>query len=587
MTDVHVVPEADFADLATGRGNRSVVERLRAGQLSKNILVLHRLLDLEAIDQQSLDLLGEAQRAAPEATMRVLTYPLVGAWAADTLRVVTGCSTSPLPVEVMTGHLAGIAAAAAAAAGLDFAILVPTRANTVSLPGLGRASVPAPTARVSATGGGLAIDDVPVDKLAAVGDWLPVHRLTVRSGDLTLDVALDDVDYYRDCGDIGAAARLDADQVARWRQTLQTAWTMLVADHRDYAVPIATGLTVLIPIRGDLMNRGVTATSMDAFGAMSSSTPTDPVALAVGLVHEFQHAKLGALMDLLPLHTGSDEERFYAPWRDDPRPLGGLLHGAYAFLGVADFWRLRRRHEESLTGYAQFEFARWRERVSRVIEVLTASGRLTEAGEALVRGMRDTVRSWWVEPVPDEITALARQAADDHRVAWRIRNLECDPAAVTRLARAWSAGEPPPAVTTTRTLAGERVFRRPARLHLTALRLTEPEALATLELGSPELVKAAPDATAADLAYARGELAAARTGYLDLIAADPGDDGAWAGLALCLQPGADDRPSAAESLMQRPEWVVAVHRAAGDPPDECGPPDPVAVAAWLSPAITG
>jgi hypothetical protein len=196
--------------------------------------------------------------------------------------------------------------------------------------------------------------------------------------------------------------------------------------------------------------------------------------------------------------------------------------------------------------------------------------------------MRDTVRSWWTESVPAEIAALARQAADDHRVGWRIRNLECDPAAVTRLAQAWPAGRPAPPVTTTRTLASERVFRRPARLHLTALRLTEPEALAALELGSPELVKAAPDATAADLAYARGELAAATTGYLDLIAADPGDDAAWAGLALCLQLDEDDeRQSAGRTLMQRPEWVVAVHRAVG------GRPDPVAVAVWLAPAITG
>jgi HEXXH motif-containing protein len=477
----------------------------------------------------------------------------------------------------MAGHLAGIAAAAAVAAGIDFSVVVPARAGTVSLPGVGRTGMVARTVVVSSTGGQLEIDGVPADKLAASGQWLPVHRLEVCANELTLGVSLDDVDWYRDAGDMGASPRLDAEQVARWRDVLAAAWEILTADHRDYAVPIAAGLTVLIPLKGGLMNRGVTATSMDAFGAMSSSTPADPVALAVGLVHEFQHGKLGALMDLLPLHTGSDQKRYYAPWRDDPRPLGGLLHGAYAFLGVTDFWRVRRRHEETLTGYAQFEFARWRERVSRVIEVLTSSGSLTEAGEALVGGMGDRVRSWWTEAVPTEIAALARQAAEDHRVAWRIRNLRCDPAAVSRLAQAWSAGRPAPALTTTRTLASERVFRRPARLHLTALRLTEPDALAALELGSPELIRAAPDATAADLAYARGDLTAAAACYRDLIAADPGDDAAWAGLALCLQLDEDAGPA----LMQRPEWVVAVHDAVD------GAPDPVAVAAWLTAVITG
>jgi hypothetical protein len=229
-------------------------------------------------------------------------------------------------------------------------------------------------------------------------------------------------------------------------------------------VPIATGLTALVPLRGDQINRGVMATSMDACGALSSSLPADAMALAVGLVHEFQHGKLGALMDLVPLFTGRDDELFYAPWRDDPRPLGGLLHGAYAFLGVTDFWIVRRHYDESLTGYAQFEFARWRERVSRVIDVLAGSGRLTEAGGALARGMRGTVRLWWTETVPAEIAEMARLAAEDHRIGWRIRNLLCDPEAVARLVDAWSAGEPAPPLTTARTLAGERVFRRPARL---------------------------------------------------------------------------------------------------------------------------
>ncbi len=583
MTDVHVVPLADFADLATGWGSRSVVERLRAGQLSKNLLILHSLLQAYPVDGSALQLLADAQEAAPDEVVGVLTYPMVGAWAADCLRVLRGSSTSPLPIEVTLGHLAGIAAAAAFAAGLDFSIVVPARAGAVSLPGLGRVAVPGRSAVVSATGGQLEIDGVSVQKLADSGDWLPVVRLEARAGDLTVTLALDDVDWYRDCSDMGATTRLAGDQVARWREALQSAWEILAADHRDYAVPIAAGLKVIVPLRGDLLNRGVTATSMDAFGAMSSSMPADPLALAVGLVHEFQHGKLGALMDLVPLHTGPDEELFYAPWRDDPRPLGGLLHGAYAFLGVTDFWRVRRRHEETLNGYAQFEFARWRERVSRVIDVLAGSGRLTEVGEALVHGMRETVQSWWTETVPAAATDLARHAADDHRIAWRIRNLDCDPTAVAQLAHAWSVGRPAPAVTTTTsTRAGERVFRRPARLHLTALRLTAPDRLELLKLDSKELREAAPDATAADLAFARGNLAEATAGYLELIAAGPDEDGYWAGLALCLQlDAAGPHTAAAAALLRRPEWVVAVHRAA-----DCAP-DPVSLAGWLAPAITG
>lgn len=579
MTDVHVISAPDFADLAAGRGSRAVVAQLREGQLSKNLLALRSLLDAYPIDDRALALLGDAHDAAPAEVARVLTYPMVGAWAADSLRVLRGSAASPFPPEVMTGHLAGIAASAAIAAGLDFSVAVPARNTTLLLPGVGRAVVRGSVGLVSSVGGNLEIDGVPVEKLGAVGEWLPVLRMTETCDGLTIDVALDDVDWYRDCSDMGALPRLSIEQVAYWRRTLREAWRLLVTDHRDYAVPIGVGLSAIVPLRGDLINRGVTATSMDAFGAMSSSTPADPVTLAVGLVHEFQHGKLGALMDLVPLHTGSEQERFYAPWRDDPRPLGGLLHGAYAFVGVTDFWRVRRHHEETLTGYAQFEFARWRERVSRVIEVLQRSGRLTAEGEALVRGMRDTVRSWWHEDVPTEIAELARQAADDHRVAWRIRNLECDRDAVDRLLAAWRTGGVPMQLPPSRTLTSERVFRRPARLHLTALRLTDPAALAALEVGSPELRESAPDAIPADLDFAHGDLVAATDGYLASITADPGNDAHWAGLALCRSLTSPRSPATA-TLLQQPEWVVAVYRAAG------GEADPIAIATWLAPTIT-
>jgi len=62
------------------------------------------------------------------------------------------------------------------------------------------------------------------------------------------------------------------------------------------------------------------------------------------MVHEFQHSKL------------------WAPWRTDPRPLGGLLQGVYAFLGVADTWRALAARP-ALGDLAMREFAEAREQV--------------------------------------------------------------------------------------------------------------------------------------------------------------------------------------------------------------------------------
>ncbi|MDV6287982.1 HEXXH motif-containing putative peptide modification protein [Streptomyces sp. UP1A-1] len=90
----------------------------------------------------------------------------------------------------------------------------------------------------------------------------------------------------------------------------------------------------------------VSASSGDSFGAMLISRPGSALALAETLVHEFQHSKLAALLHLFPLLDDDREERYYAPWRADPRHLTGLLHGAYAFTGVAGFWRDRLAEPE-------------------------------------------------------------------------------------------------------------------------------------------------------------------------------------------------------------------------------------------------
>jgi HEXXH motif-containing protein len=46
-------------------------------------------------------------------------------------------------------------------------------------------------------------------------------------------------------------------------------------------------------------------------------------------VHEVQHLKLAALLDIVTLTMPGEHDRYYAPWRDDPRPLSGLLQGTY------------------------------------------------------------------------------------------------------------------------------------------------------------------------------------------------------------------------------------------------------------------
>lgn len=48
-------------------------------------------------------------------------------------------------------------------------------------------------------------------------------------------------------------------------------------------------------------------------------------------VHEASHNRLDTFMELRPLYDTSDTRLLVSPWRLDPRPIAGLIHGIYSF----------------------------------------------------------------------------------------------------------------------------------------------------------------------------------------------------------------------------------------------------------------
>ncbi len=153
------------------------------------------------------------------------------------------------------------------------------------------------------------------------------------------------------------------------------------------------------------------------------SRQPDPYTYAATLVHEVQHLKLSALLDLVALTLPDDGRRYYAPWRADPRPASSLLQGAYAFLGVSGFWRQQRRKADEATRQrADAEFARWRAASGRVVHTLLNSGQLTPAGQDFAGQMRRVLEAWQREPVQAEAIAKARRDAERHLVRWQAEN---------------------------------------------------------------------------------------------------------------------------------------------------------------------
>ncbi|MEU0532837.1 HEXXH motif domain-containing protein [Amycolatopsis tolypomycina] len=596
---VHRIGTADFDAIANGTGDIGAMRLLREAERSRRLLLLRAITDLVAKDpaargplphpDEAWDLLARVQNIAPEAVDLLLGHPYTGTWAGYTIRLLRKQITGVCPLWVHTGHLQALAAAAAIRAGLDFTATIPVWAGTAMLPGLGVARFRADTewmvAEVRRAGAVLELDNgrqvvrAPADPAAEGPGWWGLREVTAMSGDRVLSVRLDDLDPYRGSFEPVLPQRIPAEELTRWAHLLDGAWRLIVRCLPDTADAFPVGFSSLVP-RPMQPFRTTSASSGEAFGSAVISRPADAASLAASLVHEFQHNRLSGLMHLRLLHGDDPAERFYTAWRDDPRPIGGVFQGVYAFFGVTAFWRaLARLEDEPFRPIAEFEFAYWRQAVWQVLDVLRADPWLTIDGRRFLRRIAEQLRPWLREPVPTPQATAASAALLDHYAGWRLRHLRPDPLVVRTLAEAWSAGRPRPALgflpDADPTPVPDGRWHH-ARLDLTRLALADPA-------GFVRHRQDVPDATTADFAYVSGQFAQAAEGYRAELSADPDSPTAWTGLGLALSRSATG--PAGSVLLHQPELVRAVHRllaadgAAPDTPDE--------LASWLGWLRTG
>ncbi|MFI7408657.1 HEXXH motif domain-containing protein [Streptomyces sp. NPDC049627] len=598
--------------LARGEGDSAVVKALIRAERSRRLLLL-RALDNElsrpgpasapkdpAPYPEAWALLERAQRQAPEAFEDALMSPGTGMWASLAVRRVRGwAAEEEAPHWVVTGHLAALAAAAGARAGLDFSITVPVRQGLVLLPTLGCAVLPATepwsTARVRGREGRLWITGAGGEVEVAPGwdrrgpDWLPVRRMTLGAAPAAKSLVLEDLDPYRTFPRPSEPRPLSEAEAEAWASLLTDAWKVLLRDDPVSAGAMRDGLIALAPTPARERFRPYSCTAAAAFGGVVASRPDDAAQLAATLVHEVQHIKLGGLIHLEPLtvpppDSQGPEQLFYAPWRDDPRPLGGLIQGIYAFLGVTRFWRAHRHAADpAYAPLAHFEFALWRGQVWATLSRIRGHERLTSLGRRVVECLSERCAQWMTEEVPAAELRLAEDAAHDHFARWRAHHLRPPAGAVEDAVQAWRRGDArPPAA-----LAEEPVLVPDTEVRF----LDSAAVLARHRLGEPEgawrhtAARYGPEAggvngaEAADVLLACGDLAAARAAFTARLAGKGAPVAAWAGLGRALS--ADPAHAAASRLLLGfPERAVAVQDALETTTGRGA--DPIGLATWLA-----
>ncbi|MFC7534177.1 HEXXH motif domain-containing protein [Actinoplanes sp. GCM10030250] len=601
------MPSEWLSTLASGEGSSEITRFFWETERSRRFLLVRTLMETIEKDDSLTehlppvsavrDVLKAAWHAAPEAVNALLLDPGVGGGCAYALRRLRGGARSGAPLWRDLATLYSFALLAAARAGLSWSTPLPARDGAVMLVTLGLARLPGPASHTfveaSTEGGRIRLtagdhellvpdDETDIEPDGAGIGWWALRRVTV-GGDLPLTVCLDDLDPFRDLADPVAAARLDAEAFSRWSELLTEAWELLCRDHRSSAEAMVDGFVTLAPLKHEQGWDTRSASNGEAFGSVMVSEPPDAVTLAVSLVHEYQHITLGGLLHLLQLTTADDGTLYYAPWRDDPRPLPGLVQGVYAFYGIARFWQERARATTGADAqHAQFEFAYAHRQMQDSLRQALAAPGLTEQGRHFFTMLRDSMTKWTGEPVDPAIAGLATLTADSHQIGWRLRHFHPEPREVEALAQGWlTAQASAPTVPGPARLAVHPSLRWNQRMPAVTRRSVTAEGR-----GAPK--PPGDQVSAGENALVQGDSAAARSAFLSWFGAQPGvpaglgapaDDEAraWVGLAL----SSADTP-AAGVLAHRPDLVRAVCaelRAAGHTPP---PPD---VATWLAPVV--
>ncbi|MGY1501132.1 HEXXH motif domain-containing protein [Streptomyces sp. QTS52] len=452
------MPGALFDAVASGGGGAAALRLLGRAEHSRRLACAYAVTvaareaggAVSEAAEHAWGLFTDATRISPEAATAVLTHPSAGPALFGLLAQLRHPDGQlPPPVHWFTA----LAVSAAARAGLPTRAGLPLTGPWAALPSLGRARFPgarpgdrsevhidgAGRCRVTATATGdtVAVPGLPYTDgplggpphgparadgfRGTTGRWSGAHLLLTLDGGAPL--LLDTLDPPCFPHSARHPDGLSATEARRWAAPARGAGRLLRADHPETYAELAAGPNLLVPLtRPGHGNRS--GSSAETFGCMALSPPTSATSLAVTLTHETQHNKLAALLHLFDLFEPGGPERFYAPWRPDPRPLPGLFHGAYAHLGVARFWERRRETEPdpALRATAHAQFARWRLAAHEATTVTLSSGRLTPLGHRFAAHMLTTLDTLCRLPVPTPALRHAESAARAHRTDWQDRN---------------------------------------------------------------------------------------------------------------------------------------------------------------------
>ncbi|MFD8964959.1 radical SAM/SPASM protein FxsB, inactivated metallohydrolase extension form [Streptomyces sp. NPDC059568] len=336
--------------------------------------------------QEAWELAGIVERSAEgtgnaDGLDAVLAHPYTRTWLIDSVAALRAERPDALATAL---RLPAYVAAAVVRGGLDLPVRIGYADGGLHLPTLGTLRLGRPgergEAEVRVAEKGFVVRVGTAEPLVVRTDeatsyWRPVRRLG-RDG--APDLALDDLDPYRDCFGVPVHPGLGHDEAADWSDRLAAAWRLLGERVPEQTAEAAATLSTLTP----LVSAGPSAGHRGhghsygygyghGYGALGVPVQGSAEELAPALLRALRAARLRALTEVTDLYALDGEWHRPAPWQEEPVPLSALLAGAYERVGLAAY---DPRH---------------RDQARRALDTLEDAAELTVGGKSLLTTLRE------------------------------------------------------------------------------------------------------------------------------------------------------------------------------------------------------
>jgi hypothetical protein len=200
--------------------------------------------------------------------------------------------------------------------------------------------------------------------------------------------------FFDEGSDYDVEFDFDIDE-AQWLSTLRAALELVKSDAVCEQL-IKNFVSYLVPLKQKKVIQNLSFSSRNLVNVIFKNNEDSPYIFGETLVHEADHQFFYALENFYNIWNADVEQQraiYRSPWRDDARPLDGIIRGVRAFVRVSKYYSsvMRDINETSIDNVGSLQLLKIVQ-CEDAISTILSSKELSEFGREYVLEMQDILQ---------------------------------------------------------------------------------------------------------------------------------------------------------------------------------------------------